>query len=286
MEQGRRRRGNPYILIVISIAWLILGLIFVPAGALAQTPLPLANWQYSSGEVLESLRGPLPDWRITLGVGAEVQPDFPGARRYEFRPSGILDIRYRDIAFLSDGEGFGVNLLHGKGFRAGIAVSYDLGRDTHDDPRVQHLRNISPAPEPKLFAQYFLLPFVLTADLRKGIGGHEGVIGDLGAYVPLPVADRTFLFLGPSLTLASGRYMQSYFGVSPAEAAASGLRPFAAQGGLQNVTLGATLVRLLGDHWLLAGEGAAERFLGDAAASPVPETRAQFVFALNIGYRF
>jgi outer membrane scaffolding protein for murein synthesis (MipA/OmpV family) len=254
--------------------------------AVAQTPLPLANWQYSTGEVLRPLGAPLPDWSVTLGLGAMLQPNFEGARRYEPEPSGILDIRYRDIAFVSDGEGIGINLLHGPGYRAGIAVSYDLGRDTHDDPRLQHLSNVSPAAEPKLFAQYFLVPFVLTADLRKAIGGNDGVIGDIGAYVPLPVADHVYLFIGPSLTVADDRYMRSYFGVGAAEAPASGLPQFTPSGGLKNATLGATAVWLLGEHWLLIGTGAWERLLGDAAQSPIPETRNQLTIGTDLGYRF
>lgn len=257
-----------------------------PAVATAQTPLPLANWQYSTGEVLVPLGGPVPEWRVTLGAGGMLQPTYEGAKRYKAVPSGIIDLRYRDIAFLSDGEGIGVNLLHGPGYRAGVAVSYDLGRDTHDDPRLRHLPNISFAPEPKLFAQYFLAPVVLTVDLRKGIGGHDGLIGDVGAYVPLPLGGNAYLFLGPSVTMADSRYMQSYFGVSAASATASGLRPFTAHGGFKNATLGATAVWLLGDHWLVIGQGAYERLLGDAAASPITETRTQFVVGLDVGYRF
>jgi outer membrane scaffolding protein for murein synthesis (MipA/OmpV family) len=254
--------------------------------AAAQTPLPLANWQYSTGVVLAPLAGPVPEWRVTFGPGASIEPRFPGAKRYEFQPSGIIDIRYRDIAFVSDGEGIGVDLLHGRGYRAGIAVSYDLGRNSHDDPRLHNLRNVAPAPEPKLFAQYFLLPVVLTADVRKAIGGHEGVIGDLGAYVPLPLGDHSFFFVGPSLTMADRRYMQSYFGVSPADAASSGLRPFTAQGGFGNATLAGSAVFLFGDHWLLDVDGAYERLLGDEVKSPITETRNQFLLSLNVGYRF
>jgi outer membrane scaffolding protein for murein synthesis (MipA/OmpV family) len=277
-----RRTGLLSLLAVCTV----VALLAAAGPAVAQTPLPYANWQYSTGEVLAPLGGPLPDWRVTLGLGAMMQPDFEGARRYEPEPSGILDIRYRDIAFLSDGEGLGVNLLHGLGYRAGVAISYDLGRDTHNDPRLQHLADVSPAPEPKLFAQYFLVPFVLTANLRQAIGGHNGLIGDVGAYVPLPVADDAYLFIGPSLTMADGQYMRSYFNVSAADAASSGLAPFSAQGGLKNATLGATGVWLLGDHWLLIGTGAWERLLGDAAQSPIPETRNDFVVGTDLGYRF
>jgi outer membrane scaffolding protein for murein synthesis (MipA/OmpV family) len=86
--------------------------------------------------------------------------------------------------------------------------------------------------------------------------------------------------------MANDRYMRSYFGVSPSESAASGLREYAPGGGVKNATLGATAVWLLGDHWLLVGQGAYERLLGPAESSPIPETHTQFVLDLNVGYRF
>lgn len=265
---------------------LALELAFAAQPAAAQTPLPLANWQYSPGEALASLLQPPPRWRVTLGGGAMVQPNFPGAARYKATPSLIFDIRYRDLFFLSDGEGVGVNLLHGPGYRAGIAVSYDVGRDQDDDPHLHGLGNINPAPEPKLFAQYTILPVVLTADLRRGLGGHDGFIGDLGAYVPIPLATNVFLFVGPTVTIADGRYMQSYFGVTPAQSAASGLPRFSAGAGFKSTGLGATAVYLIGQHWLVLADGAYERLLGDAADSPVTQARSQFVFGINFGYRF
>ncbi len=264
---------------------LVLIILLSPLAA-AQTPSPLANWQYSTGEILIPLGGPVPEWRVTLGGGVAAQPDYEGAKRYTIEPSGVIDIRYRDLAFISDGEGIGINVLHGPGYRAGVAVSYDLGRNQSDDPRLMHLGNIYPAPEAKLFGQYFLAPFVVTADLRQAVGGHAGLIGDLGAYIPLPVLPHTFLFIGPTVTLADDRYMQSYFGVGESQSAASGLPRFTADGGFKNAGIGATIVYLLGEHWLFISDMAFEQLLGSAAASPIPATRTQFTVDFNVAYRF
>jgi outer membrane scaffolding protein for murein synthesis (MipA/OmpV family) len=261
---------------------------FAALPVFAQTPSPLMDWQYSTGEVLASLQGPLPEWRAVLGPGVSEQPTFMGSKRYQTEPSAILDIRYKDEFFLSDGEGIGVNLLHGEGFRAGVALGYDIGRDTHDDPRIRQLPNVAFAPEPKVFAQYFLFPVVLTADLKKGIGGNDGIVGDVGAYIPIPLnKDRSWLvFAGPTLTLADGRYMNSYFGVSDYSSRLSGLRDFTANGGFTNAGVGATNLYMMGDHWVIVSNLAYRRLLGDAARSPIIETRTQFSGDFNIGYRF
>ena len=59
----------------------------------AETPTPLANWQFSAGEVLSTLPGPVPKWRVTLGMGAEVQPAFSGSKHDTFEPAFTVDIR-------------------------------------------------------------------------------------------------------------------------------------------------------------------------------------------------
>jgi len=269
------------------LAVLLIGLALAAPG-FGQTPAPMMDWQYSTAEVLSTLDGPPPEWRNTFGPGIGVQPAFMGAKRYRTLPSAIFDIRYKDQFFLSDAEGIGVNLIHEPGFRAGVGMGYDFGRNTHDDPRLRDLPNVSFAPEPKVFAQYFLFPVVLTASLRKGIGGNDGVVGDLGAYVPVPLTqDRTWLlFAGPSVTLADRRYMNAYFGVAPDSSRLSGLRSFEANGGFSSAGAGLTNFYLIGDHWLLEGDFAYRRFLGDAARSPVIETKIQTSVDFNVGYRF
>jgi outer membrane scaffolding protein for murein synthesis (MipA/OmpV family) len=274
-------------LLVVRLLFVGLLLAGLPlARSVAQTPTPLADWQFSAGETLASLAGPIPEWRAIIGGGVETQPDYPGAKHYLVGPSAIIDIRYSDIAFLSDGEGLGVNLLHGDGYRAGIAIAYDLGRNHNADHRLDGLPNIDPAPEPKLFAQYFFKFVVFTADLRRAIGGYNGVVGDVGAYVPIPLASNAFLFLGPNVTFANSVYSKNLFGIDETESKSSGLPTFDAGSGLNNASFGVTLDYFFTEHWLLNADAAFSRLLGNLARSPLTETPTQLTLAVNIGYRF
>jgi outer membrane scaffolding protein for murein synthesis (MipA/OmpV family) len=267
-------------------AGLVAIAVLAAAPVTAQTPSPLANWQYSVGEVLVPLGGPVPDWRVTVGAGADVEPIYEGSKRYSVQPSVVLDVRYKSIAFLSDGEGLGVNLLHGQTYRAGVAIDYDLGRDHHLQHRLTGLGNVGVAPEGKLFAEYFLLPFVYRADIRKGFGGHNGIIGDLGMYVPLPVGKNAYVFTGPSVTFADSDYMQAYFGITPAQAARSQFHTFTARGGLDRAGWGITALYKHSEHWWVEAEGAWEYMLGDAGRSPIVEDKSQFAAGVNLLYRF
>ena len=95
-----------------------------PASVRAQTPSPLAEWQYSSGIMLEQLFEPqFPKWRINLGPSASFQPRYDGASSYHVLAGPSIDIRYRDRFFLSTGEGIGVNVLTGPNWRVGVAAA-------------------------------------------------------------------------------------------------------------------------------------------------------------------
>jgi outer membrane scaffolding protein for murein synthesis (MipA/OmpV family) len=267
---------------------VVMAMALFAAPAAAQTPTALTNWQLSVGELLIKQAGSVPEWRVTVGGGVDFDPRYEGSKRYWTPPSVIVDIRYRDIAFASDGEGIGVNILRGQNYRAGVAIGYDFGRDHHVQHRLAGLGNVDPTAEAKVFAEYFFKAVVVNADVRKGLGGNNGVVGDVGFYVPLPVpfVEHFYLFTGPSVTLADDKYMDSYFSVSPEQSARSIFPPFNARGGLYKSGWGLTGVYELADHWWLEAEGAWQYLLGGAARSPIVEDRSEFNAGVNVIYRF
>ncbi|MDB5410566.1 MAG: structural protein MipA [Rhodospirillales bacterium] len=271
---------------VIRAALLtMLALAFVTPAA-AQTPSPLAYWQYSAGEVLAPINGPTPEWRGIVGGGTTIRPAYEGARRFILQPDVLFDVRYRDTFFLSDGEGLGVNLVHGRTYRAGIALAYDLGRADDVDGHLRGLHNISPAPEAKLFGEFALLPVIITGAVRRGIGGHDGFIADFGAYMPVPVGKSITVFLGPTVTLADSTYMKAYFGVTPSQAAAGPLPAYAPGGGLKSAGFGITAVDLITTTWFVEADLGFAELLGDAARSPVSLNDTQLSLGVHVGYRF
>jgi hypothetical protein len=124
--------------------------------AWSQTPSPLQEWQYSGGIILARLfESDLPEWRRVVGAAAEVQPVYDGSRAYRLQGGPVVNIQYRDIAFVSTGEGIGYNFLRGDHYRVGAAISYDLGRRVKDDITNLHgMGDIAPAPAAKLFASW------------------------------------------------------------------------------------------------------------------------------------
>lgn len=265
---------------------------FACAPVHAQTPSPLAEWQYSSGILLEQMFEPkLPTWRIRIGPSASFQPRYDGSDRYHALAGPSIDIRYRDRFFLSTGEGIGMNVLTGPNWRVGVGAAYDLGRREADD--LEHLHgmgNINLAPSLRLLGEYAVsksFPLVLRADLRRSFGGDNGWIGDLGAYMPMPGSSETFAwFAGPTMTIADSRYMNSWFGVNAVQSARSGYRQYDASAGIRSVGFGVSASWTIDKHWIVSADGAFQQLVGSAAHSPITQTRASGVFDLAVNYQF
>jgi outer membrane scaffolding protein for murein synthesis (MipA/OmpV family) len=260
------------------------------SNASAQTPSPLQEWQYSSGIVLERLFKPdLPEWRVVLGAAAEAKPLYDGAELSRVEGGPVINIRYRDIAFVSIGEGVGVNLFRGDHYRAGILLGYDLGRRVSDDIGHLHgLGDIGRAPTVEAFASYAIskeFPLVLRGDVRQIVGGADGLVADLGAYMPLPGSSRKLImFAGPSITYADHRYLQKEFGVTPAQALASGYPIYDVHAGSDAVGVGFSVTRFITDHWLINMDTAVNHLLGSARDSPITQRAVQRALALSFAY--
>jgi outer membrane scaffolding protein for murein synthesis (MipA/OmpV family) len=255
--------------------------------AQAQTPSPMAEWQYSAGVPLRSMfEDNIPDWQIELGAAGNVQPIYPGAGKYRFEPGPDIDVRYKDLAFLSTGEGLGVNFLSGKTYRVGAAIGVDLGREADAATRTHGTGDIGYAPVPKLFAEYVLFPVVFRVDVRRALGGVDGFAGDVSAYLPVCCSKSFFIFVGPSVTFADDTYNRHEFGISATQHQRSGLPRYDATGGLQSASIGSNFTWLITDHWLAEGSVSAQRFLDSAAHSPLVQARYQYDANFTIGYLF
>jgi outer membrane scaffolding protein for murein synthesis (MipA/OmpV family) len=276
--------------------WTLLVLVLLASGvrsAWAQTPSPLQEWQYSGGIILARLFEPdLPRWRTVLGVGAEVQPVYDGAAAYKGSGGPTIDVRFRDIAYLSTGEGLGFNFLRGDHYQFGLGVTYDLGRKEKDDlTNLKGMGDISAAPVGKLYGSVVLsrkFPLILRVSARQFMGGAQGAVGDAAVYKPLPGSSKTFvMFAGPSITLGTRHYLQTLYGVTPEQSMASGHPVYEiSHAGTSNAGVGFSATKFFGKHLLINLETAISQIRGSPAHSPLVEERTQRVLALSFAYHW
>jgi len=156
---------------------------------------------------------------------------------------------------------------------------------------VSHLNglgDIKRAPALKAFFSYAVsksFPMVVRADVRQIIGGADGMLADVDAFLPVPGSSRHLvMFAGPSFTYGDRHYMQKVFGVTEAQSIASGYPVYDAHAGSDAAGFGFSATGFVTTHWLVNMDAAVNRLLGSAADSPITQRTTQHVVTLSVAY--
>ena len=230
-------------------------------------------------------------WTVTVGGGAQVYPKYPGADEVGIYPLPIVDLRRRGapLPFDAPDEGWGFGLLGDDSVvNFGPAIQFQNKRREEDVGAP--VGDVGFTVEAGAFVEVFpVRNFRLRAEGRRGIGGHDGWIGDLSA--DLIVRDRdTYVFsVGPRARWSDDAFHDAYFGVTPAVAAAAGLPVFEPDGGFHAVGIAAGLTHMLGRNWGVQARVGYDRLIGDAADSPIVRafgSRNQYSAGLGLFYSF
>jgi outer membrane scaffolding protein for murein synthesis (MipA/OmpV family) len=167
-------------------------------------------------------------------------------------------------------------------------VLFRSGRQESSSPDLAGLGDVRRTLRARLGTSYRLddgwrVGSSITVD---ALGRDGGTLGDLSAGRDVRLAPNLSLGIGATLTFGDARYLQSYFGITPEQAARSGYREYAPGAGLRDVGFGVGLRGDLGQRWVLFGGASVSRLLGPAADSPL--TRRADTWGLNAGvvYRF
>ena len=230
-------------------------------------------------------------WTVTVGGGVQGYAKYPGADSYGINPWPILGIRREGTRMPFEGPDDGLDLgLLGRGsaFNLGPAVRFQNKREQDDVGAA--VGDVGFTVEAGGFVELFPTEALrLRAALRQGIGGHESLVGDLGADLIIRDEDSHIFSIGPRVRWGDGGYNRAYFGVTPAVAAATGLAPFAPGGGIFAVGANAGYVQMLGRNWGVEAYAGYDRLVGDAADSPIVRgfgSRNQFSGGIGLFYTF
>ncbi len=245
------------------------------------------------------------DWQIRIGAGAIYAPAFIGSDHYQLQAGPDFEVRYKDRFYLSVIDGAGFDLIKTENLRVGPVVKFqqkrrESGKGTFviAGGRTDELRglgSVAATAEAGGYVQYQSGGLSARAEVRKGIGGHDGIIADLSARfaAPIPVpsisARPVIVSVGPRATIVDNKYNDSYFSIDAGQSTRSGLRTFDAKGGLLSYGLGSAIIVPLSNHFsgsILAGY---DRVASDAANSPLVRDRGsrnQATLGLGLSYRF
>lgn len=259
---------------------------------LAQTdgarPVPPANRPATGG----------PGWSVTIAIAPVLTPVWQGSRDVALSIFPDLRLNYKDVLFASIPDGFGWNAINRDGWKAGPLAKIRFGRDEQrggspflisgQSDALTGLGNVGAAAELGGFVEKRSGPWRGRVEVRRGFGGHEGVIADMSvAYQKR--AGRTFIAIGPRATLASKTYINTYFGIDGVQSQRSGLRPYSPSGGPMSYGVSASVIRPLNLRSAVTLFGGVDRLGGEPGASPLVRERGrrlQFTLGLGYGWRF
>jgi len=225
-------------------------------------------------------------WNVTLGLGVGVKPRYQGSDREKITPMPFGSISYDKLATLGP-DGLRVSLLHSNSFRAGVLVGYNGGRDASTDSHLNGLGNIAPTLQAGGFATYEIQNFEVRAQAEQAVThSGNGLQGTLGLSYRLHPTNDWLIKVGPQVTIADHDYLQTYFGVTAAQAKSSGLRSDSIGTGVKDAGLALSSTYQLTDHWLVFGILRVSEFVGDTANSPIVQSKTQTFGGAGLAYHF
>jgi len=231
-------------------------------------------------------------WTVTLGAEGRVLPTYEGSSNYRFLPVPLFDIRRAGTPrhFQSPRDGASIGIVEFDNFRLGPTLKVRLPRREGDDAKLRGLDDVNFAVELGGFAEYWFTPWLRArGELRQGVSGHHGLTGDLAADVVMPVTPQLTLSGGPRLSFDSGKTMQTYFGVDPAQSVLSGLPVYNPSGGVRSYGAGVMARYEITPQWATHLFVEYERLIGPAADSPLVALRGsrdQVTTGLGVTYSF
>jgi outer membrane scaffolding protein for murein synthesis (MipA/OmpV family) len=231
------------------------------------------------------------DWDATIGAGPGYRPRFETGRESRTTVFPYLDITWRDLLFLSTDDGLGANLLRTSALTAGPFLQLSNSRRESDAQRLHGLGDVDTVVQGGVFANYeWAREQDVFVKLRRDIGGdRSGLFADFGADFTLPFGTNWIVAARVVATWADAAALQPFFGVSPAQSAASGEPVFSPHAGFRDVTVEPTLTRILDKHWSLTLRTQYERLLPTVTDSPLVRnggTANQGEVGLILNYHF
>ncbi|WP_180735323.1 MipA/OmpV family protein [Paraburkholderia sp. PGU19] len=233
-------------------------------------------------------------YALTLGVGSSFEPRYMGSRTYQFAPAYLFDAKGPWGLFANSSRGIGYELALPSNFYATAALSYDEGRKDRNS-KLGH-----------------------GADSLKGMGDLKGAVlanlstgyrfgqwGSVNISVDLPLTRREHgaayhlmtdavvlntpydkITVDAAVHIGSGKYNQSFFGVTSMQSAHSGFPEYMTGGGVYAASTGAEWTHKVSPHWSTTVDGQVMRYTGAALRSPIVTSRSNYLLQGTVNYTF
>lgn len=229
------------------------------------------------------------DWTFSAGGLLAAGPRFPGSDRSKVMLVPNVQARYKDFLVINPIDGIGLVYAKDQTLQLGVSLGLDLtARKAQDDSRLNGLADINATGAVRMVAKYRSSPLFAEAKITTRLGSEQkrGSIVNLeGGYSPLATRDAG-VDIGLSLRWMDSNYSRNFFGISAAQSAASGLKTFNANSGLQSAGVFVSGYQRLSPDWIGFVRLSLNKLQGDAANSSITRSTNLTSLVLGANYAF
>ncbi len=258
---------------------------FILAAALSAAPASAQNFDRISTSLTDTLQTAvdmLPEGvtNVRLGLGPVIAPDYEGSNNYNIDAVPAISLRYRNLIEVDNNE---VKVIafrrlltsgtdaSGGSIRVGPLVRIDFGRSAGDSPDLKGMGNVGTSLELGAFVAYTTAggARIRLRARHDVVSGHGGGLVSADYAQPFIRTERFVLSGTVAGTWTTGKYMRSFFGVTPVQAAASGYPVFTPGSGFKDINGGLNALYQISPQWSVVADANYKRLLGGAADSPI-----------------
>ncbi len=211
---------------------------------------------------------------LKIGLGPVVTSTLDGPGHQKVRPLPLVFFHYKDYVALDENE-LRLNVLPpdsalaAAGVRLGPMAEVNFGSRTYSTG-VSTPGRVGTSLEIGGFVSYSFGPARLRVRARQDVlDGHKGAIAEFDFRTGIYQHGGLTLAVGAMTTWGSRRYMDSFYGVSPAQSAHLSIPIYAPHSGLKDASASLIGEYILTGPWSLAASVQYVRQLGEALDSPI-----------------
>ena len=253
-----------------------------------------------SAQAEDSIDDLVANSRYVIGASVRNQTEYSGSDRRTTSLVPVLAYEYGWLRLSASGAsailGFGQDargpgataaLIDRSDLKLGVGLRIDSGRKASKSVDLAGFDDIKRTVRGRVYALYALDPHWSVAGTvsQDLLGRQGGALASTDLGYRLPLGPRTVATFGVGATWADAQNMRTYYGVSAAAAARSGLPVYRPAAGLLDLHAGTGLTTAFTPRWIGFASLGGTRLRSEAAASPLTRNASSVALSIGLAYR-
>ncbi|OEK04617.1 hypothetical protein BFP71_14265 [Roseivirga misakiensis] len=197
---------------------------------------------------------PKNQWTYSVGLGMAIIPSYLGDDESRILLFPNFTATDGNKFFFSLLEGASYHLINTNTWRMGPVLKSDIGRFedgslpssiTNKTDDLIGFGDIDATIEPGVFIEYTKKSIATKLELRQGVGGHKGIIGELKSEYRGTLKSKLksiYYSIGPELRFAGSNFNNTFFGINQEQSSNTDLAVFESESGLLSYGISGSII--------------------------------------------